>query len=62
MGLFLRTLWLCYTPVNIYIHLTADTNNIAYVVQYKYFSVIYFPIKYHNCLLFSLSDRTLAAS
>ncbi len=46
----------------IYIHLTADTNNIAYVVQYKYFSILYSPIMNHNCLLLSFSDRTLAAS
>ncbi len=63
MWLFLRTLWLfLYTCKYIYIHLTADTNDIAYVVQYKYFSVLYSPIKNHNCLLLSFSDRTLAAS
>ncbi len=32
------------------------------MVQYKYFSVLYSPIKNHNCLLLSFSDRTLAAS
>ncbi len=45
-----------------YIHLTADTNDIAYVVQYKYFSIFYSPIKNHNCLLLSFSNRILAAS
>ncbi len=43
-----------FTYIYIYIYLTADTH--------KYFSVLYSPIKNHNCLLLSFSDRTLAAS
>ncbi len=34
----------------------------TYVVQYKYFSVLYSPIKNHSGLLSFFSDRTLAAS
>ncbi len=56
MWLFLKTLWLFYTPVNIYIL------NCRHRHKYKYFSVLYSPLKNHNCLLLSFSDRTLAAS
>ncbi len=30
--------------------------------KHKYFSILYSPLKNHNCLLLSFSDRTLAAS